>query len=352
MIDLSTLKATYDCRVVAANYVTLDGPVTGHKELHGPCPKCGGTDRFFVSPGVWGCRVCNTGGDVVRLIQHAEGLEFLDAVEFLRKGTVTQRTPVQPSKLPERSFSETDEEKRRRFLAHAPAILDAAQRRLMAEATPGGEYLLRRGLEPAIWAAYGLGYTDDAVGRGPAVAMPWYKAGNLTGIRYRLLNPPDPKNKIVSEPASHTAGVLFGGQVVTFWTKHDNGTDLAADRTLVIVEGEINCMSIAQVAGTARIDVLSMGGQASIISPAAIAYARRFRAAIAWMDEEKRARELATAIGGLAYWSAIGGKKTDANDHLCAGRLPEIVEYLWRQATPKAHAEALQHDIDDWRAGR
>lgn len=354
LIDVTAIRTNYDCRAVAARYVTLDGQIAGHRELHGPCPKCGGVDRFFVSPGLWGCRVCGTGGDVVKLIQLAEGLEFLEAVEFLRKGTVTQRTRVQPTKIPERSFSESDEEKRRRFLAHAPAILDAAQRRLLADETPGGEYLLRRGLNLEVWHRFGLGYTDDAVGRGPGVAMPWYKAGNLTGIRYRLLTPPDPKNKIVSEPASQTSGVLFGGQAMTVWGAPKGPTsapDPLARRTLVLVEGEINAMSIWQEMGGAPVDVLSMGGQSSIVSPAAIAYAQRYGACIVWMDEEKRARDLAKSVGGLAYWSAVDGQKADANDHLCAGRLHEIMAHLWSAATKKEHAAALAAEMAGWMDG-
>jgi phage/plasmid primase-like uncharacterized protein len=54
-------------------------------QLEGPCPVCGGTDRFFVTPkkNVWGCRHCEKGGDVISLVQHVEGINFIDAVEML-----------------------------------------------------------------------------------------------------------------------------------------------------------------------------------------------------------------------------------------------------------------------------
>jgi Protein of unknown function (DUF3631)/CHC2 zinc finger len=39
----------------------------------GPCPKCGGDDRFAINTakGVWNCRGCDVGGDVIELVQHA-----------------------------------------------------------------------------------------------------------------------------------------------------------------------------------------------------------------------------------------------------------------------------------------
>jgi phage/plasmid primase-like uncharacterized protein len=55
------------------------------RELVGPCPVCGGTDRFAVNikKRVWNCRGCDRGGDVPDLVQHLDGCEFLDAVETL-----------------------------------------------------------------------------------------------------------------------------------------------------------------------------------------------------------------------------------------------------------------------------
>jgi phage/plasmid primase-like uncharacterized protein len=55
------------------------------RELVGPCPRCGGRDRFAVNvpKQVWNCRGCDRGGDVLDLVQHLDGCEFLDAVETL-----------------------------------------------------------------------------------------------------------------------------------------------------------------------------------------------------------------------------------------------------------------------------
>ena len=56
----------------------------GH-ELIGPCPLCGGTDRFGVHliRQVWNCRGCGVGGDVVSLVRHLDGCLFTTACETL-----------------------------------------------------------------------------------------------------------------------------------------------------------------------------------------------------------------------------------------------------------------------------
>jgi hypothetical protein len=54
-------------------------------ELIGPCPVCGGRDRFAVNPkkAVWNCRGSGKGGDVIDLVRHLDGCGFNDAVEQL-----------------------------------------------------------------------------------------------------------------------------------------------------------------------------------------------------------------------------------------------------------------------------
>jgi phage/plasmid primase-like uncharacterized protein len=55
------------------------------KDMVGPCPVCGGRDRFIVTPGkkLWHCRGCNDGGNVIDLVLHIDGGEFLEAVKTL-----------------------------------------------------------------------------------------------------------------------------------------------------------------------------------------------------------------------------------------------------------------------------
>jgi putative DNA primase/helicase len=51
----------------------------------GPCPKCGGEDRFSVntSKQVFNCRGCNEGGDIIALVEFLDGVDFNRACELL-----------------------------------------------------------------------------------------------------------------------------------------------------------------------------------------------------------------------------------------------------------------------------
>lgn len=54
-------------------------------ELIGACPKCGGVDRFAINPkkGVFNCRQCEKGGDVIALVEHLDDIDFVAAVRLL-----------------------------------------------------------------------------------------------------------------------------------------------------------------------------------------------------------------------------------------------------------------------------
>jgi hypothetical protein len=54
-------------------------------ELIGPCPLCGGVDRFGINlrKHVFNCRGCGKGGDVIELVRHLDGCGFNEAVERL-----------------------------------------------------------------------------------------------------------------------------------------------------------------------------------------------------------------------------------------------------------------------------
>jgi phage/plasmid primase-like uncharacterized protein len=60
--------------------------LTGNRsERVGPCPICGGRDRFSINTmkGLWHCRGCSRGGDVIAFVQHVDGVDFRTAVRTL-----------------------------------------------------------------------------------------------------------------------------------------------------------------------------------------------------------------------------------------------------------------------------
>jgi RecA-family ATPase len=54
-------------------------------ERAGPCPVCGGTDRFAINTkkNLFNCRGCNVGGDAIALVQHLDGVTFAEACAIL-----------------------------------------------------------------------------------------------------------------------------------------------------------------------------------------------------------------------------------------------------------------------------
>src|SRR6516165_10496540 len=59
--------------------------LNGKVERAGPCPKCGGDDRFAINikKQLFNCRNCKTGGDVIDFVQWLDGVEFLEACTTL-----------------------------------------------------------------------------------------------------------------------------------------------------------------------------------------------------------------------------------------------------------------------------
>ena len=92
---------------LAERYVVLKKVAsTKGGEWQGPCPGCGGTDRFHVWPdqnngeGSWWCRQCGRGGDAIQFLRDFEGLSFREACARLGKRVPDShdlRTPRAPA---------------------------------------------------------------------------------------------------------------------------------------------------------------------------------------------------------------------------------------------------------------
>jgi hypothetical protein len=113
--------------------------LVGRGERVGPCPVCGGRDRFSINvkKQVWNCRGCAKGGDVVDLVQHLDGVDFKVAVVTLAGD---ERKPIAPVKPTVHHEKEDDREKTERALK----IWDEASE---VNGTLAEQYLRRRGLE-------------------------------------------------------------------------------------------------------------------------------------------------------------------------------------------------------------
>ena len=90
----------------------------------GPCPGCGGTDRFSlnIKKNIFWCRKSAEGGDAISLARHVQGAEFLAAVEIL-----TGRPP------PGRTVSDEERQHRALRVAELAARRKAEAERLASE---------------------------------------------------------------------------------------------------------------------------------------------------------------------------------------------------------------------------
>ena len=137
-------------------------------EYHGPCPVCGGEDRFHVWPeqnqtGTWWCRQCGKGGDLIEFYRWRDGLSYREACE--RAGQTPRESSWNPTTRRPRADSWTPaapSAPAARWSEHAAKLVRAAANRL--QETPHVlSWLARRGIDAATAYTFELGWlpTDE-----------------------------------------------------------------------------------------------------------------------------------------------------------------------------------------------
>jgi putative DNA primase/helicase len=108
-------------------------------EQFGPCPVCGGDDRFAINvrKQVFNCRVCGAKGDVIELVRHLDGVSFKEAITTLAGDSVRIRTTPPPKPPPKRHDDDDDKASKAAWLW--------SQRKPIAQGTPPWLYLRKRG---------------------------------------------------------------------------------------------------------------------------------------------------------------------------------------------------------------
>lgn len=149
-------------------------------EYAGPCPLCGGTDRFHVwpdkrsdsgisPPGRWWCRQCGASGDLIAYLMQVDGLTFGDACGVLGIDRPARPAPSAYRPLPAPRETGLEWSPRdygagvEQWRAVAEQFLAAAQERLAHDPEAQG-WLERRGIPPRWAAEYGLGYYESRRG--------------------------------------------------------------------------------------------------------------------------------------------------------------------------------------------
>lgn len=329
-IDAQRIKDGIDLRDLVGQTVALVRESS--KESHGPCPFCGGVDRFIVTKEYCSCRPghCGFKGDAIEYTMRLHGLSFKEACERLSNGTLpTTSELVRPAKV-ERKANEFDAEY---WTGQAKAGALNPQNSTDTTAVLGREYLKGRGLTDETIEAYKLGVrltslpgTENKEKR-PAVTLPWYdRNGKLAAVKMRFLatheytDSADRQRKESKTSRGNFAGNMFGWQAV-------KGPEQR--RVLIITEGEMNCPSFWQVAGQVA-DVLSCGTESMLntLPDWLLEYAARYEYRLVWADKGQMSEDAAKRLNAASMRSPNG---MDANDLLQQGKLQPLVEKMLRR---------------------
>lgn len=295
----------------------------------GPCPKCGGSDRWWVKDNRYKCRQCSASGDAIAFVQEREGCGFLEAVSMLT-GYAVEGKPAQRQSTPRiQNLPPVKPKRRPPDTAGMTEIANAANHALFTDpyAEAGRQYLIDRGIEAHCWQQFNLGYKPDVplpntwdkkegrfiLPKQPAIAIPWYRSGKIVAIRYRFLQWHDyidaegkpAKKKQNSQPTSLFTDGVYGAHALPEWSfepTQQNGKRGENYCTLVICEGELNAISIWQTCNHWNWEVLSLGSESAHV-PAVVVneYAKHFQRVLIWKDQPVKARAEMAAFGPLAY---------------------------------------------------
>jgi hypothetical protein len=183
-------------------------------ELIGPCPSCGGRDRFSINlkKGVFNCRHCGA-GDPLALVQLVCDCDFMGAVEHLEGGREIEVDPAeierrQKARAQEDAKAEADQEKYRAYAKRraveiwrsaqpfwgSPAEAYLAARRVGLRSLPYGFACFR--FLPAHPYVKRIVGENRTLHEGPAlISAVQGPDGRFAAVHQTWINPADPGTK-------------------------------------------------------------------------------------------------------------------------------------------------------------
>ena len=279
---------------------------TNGGEFAGPCPFCGGKDRFRVWPadgdrGRWWCRQCQRSGDAVDYLRARDALTFKEALA--RLGAALTEGP-RPAPAPRPALPDVEppspqwQEKGRAFVTWCQARLWSAA------GAPGLAYLHGRGLTDETIRAAGLGYNPqrwrrpaaawgldgDPVNLAAGVVIPHEAGGDLWAIKIRLLEPfqTGDGRMVKYTGARGGKGALYGADTLT------------GDRqAVVLTEGEFDALLLRQQAGD-LVDVASLCSAANSVPPRWLLKLLPYKRILAAYDNDEAGQAGAAKLAALS----------------------------------------------------
>lgn len=321
ILDVDRIKDNIDLIELAGHDTSLRQKTA--TESTGPCPRCGGTDRFNVQRKRFLCRYCHPKwGDAIEYVQWLDDrCSFLDACSQLEANTVTHR--LTPATVAHKSAPAAWKDPA--WQSSARSDLQSACDRLWNQ--PDGEtarqYLASRSITLDTCIAFDLGcaltWNTHKQAELPAIWMPWQNR-SITAIQYRFFGPGVEHGDRFGQRKAGDR-ILFGAHLL----------DHARADTLLLCEGELNAVSIRQMCyGWLPIDVLSWGPEDNAERADVVMAVRKlvakYKYVVTWADKRDRAISAKSAYG--AHRAIYSQNNQDANALLQAGVLGNIMYEL------------------------
>lgn len=320
---------------------------TNNGEHAGPCPFCGGDDRFRFWPrhpsgqARYWCRRCEKTGDDIDLLRELKGLSYTEAAAVVGRPSLTNSTVGSTSSV--RPYESPTEPPLAAWQLQAEKVAVEAEAALWRpEGASALEYLRGRGFTDKTvqearlgWIGqdnresaqeWGLPVDHTPVWLPRGVSIPWRSCGFLWRLNIRRLAG-DPK---YIGPAGRRNG-LYGAD------------GMRGDKPALLVEGELDALSVAQEAG----DLVNAVATGSTTGSRHSRWERLLRAAptvFVAFDSDDPGEEAST------YWlDALPGSRrllpeTDAAWMLEAGRdIHAWVQAALNRSVHPTHSETEPH---------
>lgn len=328
-VEIDSIRRTVDLFFLATQNTRLRK--TGSIWYAGPCPFCGGRDRFVLkrtSDGWrWLCRLCSDGKylDVVDYVQRRDELNFKEALERLGGRSFSafqQRTlvVVTDEHKPELPQDAETIQRLTKMAYQASKRIDEPEGQLSQRVRA---YLRGRGFLPPTLDRALLGAAtvyDPKAGRiRPAVVIPYLNKNlDIRAIKYRFADDAPDGLRYTSAKGSQ-AGFYYLPEFLGYFDQ------------LLVVEGELNLLSLVQV--LPEIDLVSTGSQTltgRMLADLQV-LARRYRQVFVWLDDANKALDLVAKFkhGKPIQSPVIDGRKWDANAMLAEDLMHDFVERVF-----------------------
>jgi hypothetical protein len=254
-------------------------------EWIGPCPACGGTDRFAINTRkrVFNCRGAE-GGDTIAMVEHITGCAFIEAVEQITGSTRPDRSrdekpeerAARLKRNAERNLANTRlaEDNRKaeeaRARADEQAVHQVLERAVPIAGTHAEAYMIEgRGLTPSKRLTQDLKFVADLDywgagdnGSGKLIKLAVLPAlvaiirafdGAIIGISQTYLDPKDPK-KWLPIGSTHNSAKKIRGD------KRGGMIRLGRmEETMAIAEGWENALAWHQLGHALNVENLGLG---------------------------------------------------------------------------------------------